>query len=253
MVLSLPILTFHALDDQRSVISFSPDLFRRVMAKLFEIGYRTISLLETVNDLRLKKPFPERSFVITFDDGYKSVYEEAFPVLQDNRMTATIFLTVGERGKVKPGERLPSLEGRSMLNWHEILEMKRWGIEFGAHTLTHPDLTRLSFERIRSEICDSKLIIEDALNTRVECFAAPYSRYDDRSLKIIREHFTCACSDKLSLINLRSDLYGLERIDTYYLRTERLFNIMLTPLFPWYILARSIPRGIRRFIQNGLR
>jgi len=253
MVLSLPILTFHALDDRRSIISFPPKLFRRGMANLHENGYRTISLLEAVDHLRLKKHFPERSFVITFDDGYESVFKEAFPVLQDNRMTATIFLTVGERGKVKPGERLPSLEGRLMLNWYEIQEMKQWGIEFGAHTLTHPDLTRLSLERIRSEICDSKLIIEDALNAPVECFAAPYSRYDNRCLKIIRENFICACSDKLSLINLRSDLYGLERIDTYYLRTERLFDIMLTPLFPRYIRARSIPRGIRRFIQDGLR
>ena len=253
MALSLPILTFHALDDQMSIISFPPELFRRGMAKLFENRYQTISLLEAVDYLRLKKAFPERSFVITFDDGYESVYEEAFPVLKNYRMIATIFLTVGERGRVKPGERLPSLEGRLMLNWCEIQEMKRWGIEFGAHTLTHPNLTRLSLERVRSEICDSKVIIEDALNVPVECFAAPYSRYDDRSLKIIREHFTCACSDKLSLINLRSDLYGLERIDTYYLRTKRLFDIMLTPLFPWYIRARSIPRGIRRFIQDGLR
>src|SRR4030042_75432 len=253
MALSLPILTFHALDDQRSVISFPPELFRWGMANLHENGYQTISLLEAVDYLRLKKSFPERSFVITFDDGYESVFKEAFPVVQDYGMTATIFLTVGEKGKVKHGERLPSLEGHSMLNWYEIQEMKQWGIEFGAHTLTHPDLTRLSLERIKSEICDSKLIIEDALNTPVECFASPYSRYDDRCLEIIRQHFTCACSDKLSLINLRSDLYGLERIDTYYLRTERLFDIMLTPLFPWYILARSIPREIRRFIQDGLR
>jgi peptidoglycan/xylan/chitin deacetylase (PgdA/CDA1 family) len=253
MATSLPILTFHALDDQRSVISFSPELFRRGMAKLFENGYRTIRLLEAVDYLRLRKPFPERSFVITFDDGYESVYEEAFPVLQAYRMTVTIFLTVGERGRVNPGERLPLLEGRSMLDWREIQEMKQWGIEFGAHTLTHPDLTRLSLERVRSEICNSKVIIEDALNAPVECFAAPYSRYDDRSLEIIRQHFTCACSDKLSLITLKSDLYGLERIDTYYLRTERLFDIMLTPLFPWYVRVRSIPRGIRRFVQKGLR
>jgi peptidoglycan/xylan/chitin deacetylase (PgdA/CDA1 family) len=168
-------------------------------------------------------------------------------------MTATIFLTVGERGKVKPGERLPSLEGRLMLNWREIQEMKQWGIEFGAHTLTHPDLTRLFLEQVRSEICDSRVIIEDALNAPVLCFAAPYGRCDDRCLEIIREHFTCACSDKLGLTNLRSDLYGLERIDTFYLRTEKLFDIMLTPLFSWYIRARSIPRGIRRFIQNGLK
>jgi len=252
MALLLPILTFHSVEDQSCTISFSPEVFKRGMAKLYENGYRTITLLEAVDCLNLGNTFPERSFVITFDDGYESVHKEAFPVLQDYRMTATIFLTVGEGGRVKPGERLPSLGGRLMLNWREIHEMKQGGIEFGAHTLTHPDLTRLSLKRVKSEICDSKLIIEDALNAPVECFTAPFSRYDNRSLEIIRQHFSCACSDKLSLINLRSDLYGLERIDTYYLRTERLFDIMLTPLFPWYIRARSIPRRIRRTVLNGL-
>src|SRR4030042_2260014 len=253
MVDCLPILTFHDLNAHSSVISFPPELFRRGMLKLYENGFRTISLVEAVNHLHLKNTFPERSFVITFDDGYESVYEKAFPILQDYRMTATIFLTVGERGRLKPGERLPSLEGRFMLSWHEIQEMKQRGIEFGAHTLTHPDLTCLPLDRVKSEILDSKKIIEEALSAPVKCFASPYSRYDDRCLEIIRQHFTCACTDKLSLINLRSDPYALERIDAYYLRTERLFDIMLTPLFPWYIRARGIPRGIRRFVQNGLK
>jgi len=223
------------------------------MVKLYENGYRTVSLLEAVDCLRARKPFPDRSFVITFDDGYESVYKEAFPVLKDYGMSATVFLTVGGGWRGKSEERFPSIEGRLMLNWREIEEMKRWGVEFGAHTLTHPDLTRLSLETMRTEILDSKVIIEEALSAPVKCFAAPYSRYDNRCLEIIRQHFTCACTDKLSLINLRSDLYGLERIDTYYLRTERLFDIMLRPLFSWYIRARSISRSIRRFVQNGLR
>lgn len=46
---------------------------------------------------RQGKPFPERSFVITFDDGYQSVFNEAFPVLQRYGMSATVFLTVGEK------------------------------------------------------------------------------------------------------------------------------------------------------------
>ena len=249
MAVSLPILTFHALDGQSSAISFSPELFRRGMAQLYKNGYRTLSLLDAVDCLRQRKPFAERSFVITFDDGYQTVYEKAFPVLQNYGMIATIFLTVGEMGRVKHRERLPSLEGRSMLNWHEIQEMKQWGIEFGAHTLTHPDLTRLPLDRVRTEICDSKAIIENALNAPVSSFAAPYSRYDNRSLEIIRQHFACACSDRLSLTNLSSNLYALERVDAYYLRTERLFDLMLTPLFPLYIRVRSIPRRLRRFIQ----
>ena len=136
-----------------------------------------------------------------------------------------------------------------MLNWDEIHEMQRWGIEFGAHTCTHPDLTLIPPHLVKKEVCDSKAIIEDALGTPVSCFAYPYGRYNHRVRNIVQEHFSCASSDKLGLINKRSDLYAFERVDAYYLRTDRLFQIMLTRLFPWYVFARSIPRGIRRAFQ----
>jgi len=246
---SLPVLTFHSLDDLPSVISFSPQVFRRGMGRLHESGYQTLSLLEAVDYLRRDAPFPSRSFVITFDDGYQAVYDEAFPVLQRYGMSATVFLTVGEKGTVKPAGRLPSLEGRSMLAWQEIKEMKRCGIDFGAHTLPHPNLTRLPRDQIEAEICGSKVIIEDALSTPVSCFAYPYGYYDCQSREIVRQNFACACSVKLDLITAGSDIYALERVDAYYLRTDRLFDVMLTRLFPWYVKACSIPRRIRHAVQ----
>jgi peptidoglycan/xylan/chitin deacetylase (PgdA/CDA1 family) len=252
MPLTLPILTFHDIADRSSVISFSPQIFRRGIARLHESGYRTLSLLEAVDCLRRRATFPNRSFVITFDDGYQSVYEEAVPVLQCYGMSATVFLTVGENKTAKTQECLPSLEGRSMLSWHEIREMQRAGITFGAHTLTHPDLTRLPLERLRAEVCDSKAVIEDALGASIDCFAYPFGRYDHRSYELALQHFSCACSDKLGLITAGSDPYTLERVDSYYLRTERLFALTVSKLLPWYIQARSIPRRVRRAFQRGL-
>jgi peptidoglycan/xylan/chitin deacetylase (PgdA/CDA1 family) len=249
MFTSLPILTFHALDDRPLVTSFSPKVFDRGMAKLHENGYQTLSLTATVDDLRRGASFPDRSLVITFDDGYRSVYDEAFPILQRYNMSATVFLTAREKEKATPTGRLPSLENRPMLAWREIQEMHRWNIDFGAHTLTHPDLTRLPGDQIEAQVYRSKMIIEDALGVSVDCFAYPYGRYDRQSREIVRQHFTCACSDKLGLISGGSDPYALERVDAYYLRTDRLFDIMLTSLFPWYIRARSIPRRIRRAVQ----
>jgi peptidoglycan/xylan/chitin deacetylase (PgdA/CDA1 family) len=200
----------------------------------------------------MRKSFPEKSFVINFDDGYETVYQAAFPILQDYGMSATIFITVGENGSRRDEERLPSLEGRSMLNWREIQEMKRWGIEFGAHTLTHPDLTRLPRNRMEMEICDSKKIIENNLGKPTSCFAYPYGRYNDSVRELVQQHFLCASSDKLGFITPSSDLYTLERVDAYYLRTDTLFNLMLTNWFPWYIWTRRIPRWIRRTVKNSL-
>jgi len=242
-------LTFHDVNAQPSVISISPEVFQRGMAKLQASGYRTLSQMEVVALFNSGELFPDHCFGITFDDGYQSVYTEAFSILQRYGMSATIFLTVGEGNTEKTNDSLPSLNGRSMLNWKEIREMHRWGIEFGAHTCTHPDLTRIPPQIVNKEVYDSKAIIEDALGTPVSCFAYPFGRYNHQVRNIIQEHFSCAFSDKLGLINRNSDLYAFERVDAYYLRTDLLFQIMLNRLFPWYILARSIPRGIRRAFQ----
>jgi peptidoglycan/xylan/chitin deacetylase (PgdA/CDA1 family) len=243
---SLPILIFHSLDEQGSVISFAPQAFQHNMARLWESGYRTVSLLDAAERVRLGQPFPSRSFVLTFDDGYQTVYDVAFPVLQRYDMSASVFITTGER---KPGglaERVPSCEGKTMLSWSQICELQRWGIEIGAHTCTHPDLTCLSNEENRAEIATSKAILENMLGAPVYSFAYPYGRYDRRSRDLVQQHFACACSDVLALVTPRSDPHALERIDAYYLRPDGFFDVMLTQWLPWYVLARRITRGIKR-------
>ncbi len=247
-VLSVPILTFHALDNRSSIISFLPKVFRHGIARLHENGYRTLTLTDAAASLRTAQPLPARSFVMTFDDGYQSVYDEAFPVMREHGMRATVFLTVG---KAQPSRdnRLPSMSDRSMLNWREISEMADHGISFGAHTLTHPDLTRVPPERMQEEIHRSKIVIEDRLGSPVNSFAYPYGRYDQESYDVVGRYFSCACSDRLGMATHQSKPYALERVDAYYLRTDRLFALMLTRAFPWYIKARSIPRRIRRAAQ----
>lgn len=248
---ALAVLTFHALDDAGSVISFSPQVFQQGMAMLHAHGYRTMRLEEAVGALRGRKPFPKRAFVLTFDDGFESVFREAFPVLQRYGMSATVFLTVGAAPGGSPA-RLPEFEGRAMLSWAEIREMQAAGMDFGAHTLTHPDLTGLSSERVALEMSASKQRIENALGTAVTSFAYPFGRHDAESRRIAGQYFSCACADTLGLISGGSDPYALERVDAYYLRTRRLFGLMVTGAFRWYIVARSIPRQLRRAVQGRL-
>ena len=176
MKTAIPVLTFHAIEERPSVISVSPQVFLRGIARLHEHGYRTLSLLKAADIIRCRKSFPQHTFAITFDDGYQTVYTNAFPVLQRYGMSATVFLTVGMNKDTNLPERLPSLENRTMLSWNEIREMHRYGIDFGAHTLTHPDLTRLANPQLESEIYDSKAIIEDALGAHISSFSYPFGR-----------------------------------------------------------------------------
>jgi peptidoglycan/xylan/chitin deacetylase (PgdA/CDA1 family) len=243
---AVPILTFHTLENAPSVLAFSPALFADFMGALFVDGFRTIDLLDISRSIIDSRTLPERSFVITFDDGYQSVHEHAFPVLQRFGFGATVFLTVGEAPRRTDAQRLPSLEQRPMLSWAEIREMDRAGISFGAHTLTHPDLRRLSFDNAYREISVSKQTIENALGKPVHSFAYPYGRYDEKSRGIVRERFVCACSDELGIARSSSDPFALERVDAYYLREKRCSSLMLTPFFASYIRLRNIPRRIRR-------
>jgi len=202
--------------------------------------------------LRQRKPLPDRSFIITFDDGYQTVYDQAFLVLQRYNMLATVFLTVREKGPAKPTDPLPSHNGRPMLSWSEMQEMHRFGITFGAHTQTHPNLGRLPVDQVETQIFESKAVIEEALGIPVTCFTYPLGRYNHWIRELVKQKFTCACSDRLGFVHAKSNLYALERVDAYYLRTKKLFDLLLTGLFPWYIRTRSIPRWVRRTIQNSL-
>ena len=180
--------------------------------------------------------------MLTFDDGYETVYHEAFPVLQRYGMTATVFVTSGQTKPSQLAEHLPSREGRIMLSWRQIRELQRCGIDIGAHTCSHPDLVVLPTRKIEAEVSDSKAVIEDMLGANVRSFAYPYGRYDQRSRDIAAQHFVCACSDVLALARPNSDRYALERVDAYYLRPDRLFNLILTAAFPWYLRARRLGR-----------
>ncbi|MCA9809323.1 MAG: polysaccharide deacetylase family protein [Candidatus Dadabacteria bacterium] len=242
----IPVLTFHSIDDGRAPTSFGPALFARGMETLALGGYRTIPLAEAASLAAAKRPFPEKSFVITFDDGYKNVYEKAFPVLAHHSFTATVFLTTGDGERTDDSDRLPALFGGEMLSWGEIRIMNDAGIDFGAHTMTHPDLTRISPEDVAREIVTSRDIIEHALGAPVTTFAYPYGRYDAGSLEIAAREFTCACSDELGLFTASSDLHAIPRVDAFYLRSERLFGLIGSPKLPLYILLRGIPRTIRR-------
>ena len=248
----LPILTFHTVEKGSEAICFPPQVFHRGLERLHASGYRSLSLFEVAGWLRQGGPPSAPALAITFDDGYQSVYDEAFPALQRYGLTATVFLTVGDAPVPRPGQRLPSLSGRTMLSWGEIREMRRAGITFGAHTLTHPDLTRLPADRVEAEIRGSKAAIEEALGEEIHCFAYPYGRYDAHSREIAQQLFDCACSDRLGLATAGSDPHALERVDAYYLRTDRLFGLVTTGLFPWYILARRLPRQIRRALSGRL-
>lgn len=251
MANSLPILTFHDIEDSSSVISFPPDVFRLAVRMLAGEGYRTISLPILIEYLSGNTPLPDRTLAITFDDGYESVYKEAFPTLQKYGMTAIVFIVTGDQKEKEEFEHLPSLSGRKMLSWENILELQREGIDFGSHTLTHPDLTCLSIDLIDRELRESKKLLEKKLEREVIAFAYPYGYHNRTIREIVKKYYALAFSGRLGLAKLSSAPFALERIDMYYFRSAKMSQLLLSNLFPTYVRLRNIPRQLRSFLRRG--
>ena len=246
----IPILTYHSIDESGSVISVSLDKFKRHMELLKQRGFQTISLKKITECISKGIDFPKKSIAITFDDGFKNVYSKAFPVLKEFGFTATIFLVSGKCGQNNQWDaqsrHIPRLD---LLGWDEILEMSDNGLEFGAHTVGHADLSGLPLAKAREEIVYSKETLQGRLKKDILFFAYPYGRQTPEVKSIVKKEFLGVCSDKMGFATLKSDIYSLPRIEMYYFSGNNLFSWIDAPFFPGYILFRYSLRCIRELIR----
>ena len=123
--------------------------------------------------------------------------------------------------------------------------MSGLGIQFGAHTKTHPNLTRLSKVAAREEIIGSQKAIEDQIQHRVNAFAYPYGGYNSSTRGVVREHFDVACSADLDYVRPGCDRVALERLDVFYLRREYFFSHLLSYRTVAYLRVRRALRDVR--------
>lgn len=245
--MKIPVLTYHSIDASRSVISTAPENFRRQMKFLSENHFQIIALSEAVENFRSKKEFAPKTIALTFDDGFQNFFAEAFPVLEYYKFTATVFLVTDFCGKTNDWAGNPPILPRcNLLAWREIKELNERGIEFGAHTRTHPDLTKISAEKAGREITESKAIIEEKLGSRATVFAYPYGKYNDAIRGFAAENFAAACSVKLGTVRQASDFYALERIDSYYLQNPKIFNSLSSKVFNVYLKTRRSLRNLKK-------
>ena len=222
------ILTYHSLDASGAVISLRPEIFRRHIDSLVEQGIAVVPLDDILGSGQREEIQP--AVALTFDDGFAGFLPRAFPLLLQNAFPATVFLVSGYCGKTNDWpSQPPGLGGRALLGWSEIEELSRQGIEFGAHSVTHPNLTQLSLVAAREEILSSQKQIEDRVGKPVKAFAYPYGAESGPLREWVAEHFNQGCSTRLGYLRPDSPRESLERIDVYYLRNRfwfrRLFGV----------------------------
>jgi peptidoglycan/xylan/chitin deacetylase (PgdA/CDA1 family) len=177
---TVPILTYHRFsDDCPSPLCMPTAVFKQQMRYLKENGYHALTPEELLAFLEYRQPLPKQSVLITIDDGYRSVYDIAYPILRANGFTAILFIYT-ELIDVAP----------IALTWNQLMEMKRDGFAIGSHTITHSDLTlpkeaesKADYAaRVEKELAGSKQIIDRRLGQDTWLLAYPYGNYDQKTV-----------------------------------------------------------------------
>lgn len=242
----LPILTFHSIDVSGSVISVSPADFTAHINTLALEGWQSCAVSQVLR-WRQAGDLPRRTVAITFDDGYRSVYEAALPVLRDHGFTATVFVTAGRCGSDNRWLGQPAqIPTWPMLSWDEVRALSREGWEIGAHGITHRPLTSVDSDEAMQEIKASRQILSERAGSDVLSFAYPYGAHDEAVRALVRQVYHGACGTRMDYVRANSDPFSLPRIDAYYLGRWLSPTRLETPRGRLYVMLRRVGRRIRR-------
>ncbi|MCL4542700.1 MAG: polysaccharide deacetylase family protein [Deltaproteobacteria bacterium] len=154
-----------------------------------------------------------RYVAITFDDGSRSVYSNGLNIIKENGVKATVFMVSGLVGGVNDWDIKNGENKDEMLTVNDLKKMADCGMEIGAHTKTHPHLSRISPDAAYNEIFESKNALERLLDIKINFFAYPYGDYN-KEVKTLAEKagFWGACITKTGIVKKESDFFALNRV-----------------------------------------
>ncbi|MCB2147142.1 MAG: polysaccharide deacetylase family protein [Deltaproteobacteria bacterium] len=171
---TVPILCYHrfALSCD-SPLCMPADIFEQQIRYLKENGYRVIGPEALVDFLDYRKPIPKKAVMISVDDGYRSVYDVAYPILKKYGFTATLFIYIDYVGV-----------SSQAITWDQLRELKGEGFYIGSHSASHSDLSKQKKDedgaaylaRLKWEIFKSKQIIDEKLDQDTIIFSYPFGR-----------------------------------------------------------------------------
>lgn len=249
------VLQYHHISDSTpAATSTSPERFRRHLDYLARHQFRVLPLPELVAKLRKGEPLPDKAVAITFDDGYRSLYETAFPLLKARNWPFTVFINT-----LPHDQRLSNF-----LSWSQLQLMAEQGATIANHTHSHPHLLRRLpgesgsqwRQRIRGEITTAENRIREQLGVSHRLLAYPYGEYDSSLLSLLREMDFAAFGQHSGPLASYSHLQALPRFpfggrygddDDFALKVQSLeFPLVERPTPPAMVLSGRAPQPLLR-------
>jgi peptidoglycan/xylan/chitin deacetylase (PgdA/CDA1 family) len=187
-----PFILYHKIDRPTPDVKIrgaftSPRRFEKQMAYLKRIGARFVTATEMLLFLKQHGHFPARTVSITFDDGWRDNYTNAFPIMKKYGVTATIFIVPSVLGSVSDQITAEGEGPREHMTAEHVREMSAAGIEFGSHSMHHMLLNQASDDQARTEIFESKQVIEKLTDRECAAFAYPAGFITDHAAECVRE------------------------------------------------------------------
>jgi peptidoglycan/xylan/chitin deacetylase (PgdA/CDA1 family) len=179
----VPILCYHNMGAQtRGRLLMSASAFEEQMRYLKREGYHVITLKQFLEFTSLKQQLPRKTVVLTFDDGWKSFKEFAYPILKELGYPATLFIYTDFIG------------ARIALSWADLKDLAQEGFDIEAHSKTHEDMRKKASEsdeeynkRMQAELVVPLAIFQQRVGQSPKIIAYPYGSHDDGVVKRTRE------------------------------------------------------------------
>ena len=201
--IKIPILMYHSISyEKENILRLPKERFREQMKYLKDNNYTTLTLDELYSYMKTGKCLPSKPIVITFDDGYKDNYTNAYPILKEFKLKATVFVITNTIDHEK-----------NYLTSAEIKLMDSNNLRIESHTSSHEHLDTTSYIDNINTMKNSKGKLEKILNRKIDYIAYPYGGYTSNTIEAAKQSgYKLAFSTKFGIIDKNDNIYSLGRI-----------------------------------------
>jgi peptidoglycan/xylan/chitin deacetylase (PgdA/CDA1 family) len=250
----LPVLLYHGVA-RRSSERFArwnvpPALFAEQMACIAEsaIPSTTSSDLDSLPAIH-----PPPRVLVTFDDGFEDFIVGAVPALRRHNVQSLMYVPTAFVGRTSSWLTSVGEGHRPIMSAEAICDLRREGVEFGAHGHQHRALDQMRRDDARNDIHRSKIVLEDILNERVTTFAYPYGYASRVTREIVRgEGFESACAVRYRVCAVGDDPYNVPRIlVTSDVTPDDLLALIRGESRPGAALGDRVRSGVWRAARNA--